>query len=48
MDEGCLESNTEYVAISAKYLETESSVIPVTKLISITELHGSKTGEALY
>jgi len=48
LDEGSLKGNTEYLAISARYLENNRSLLTTTKLISIIQLEGSKTGETIY
>jgi len=48
LDEGSLKGNTEYLAISARYLESNSSLLTTTKLIALIQLEGSKTGETIY
>jgi len=48
LDEGSLKGSSEYLAISARYLENSTSFITTTKLISLIQLEGSKTGETIY
>jgi hypothetical protein len=48
LDEGSLKGNIEYLAINARYLPSSTSLLTTTKLISLIQLEGSKTGETLY
>jgi len=48
LDEGSLKDNTQYLAISAKHLESKASFFTTTKLISLIQLEGSKTGKTIF
>lgn len=48
LDEGSIQGRIEYLMITARFFETNDSERTTTKLLSVLELEGSRTGETLH
>ena len=48
LDEGSIKGNVEYLAVSARFFETESDERTVTKLLDLIQLEGCTKGKTLY